>query len=47
MKMDVFVEFPPLETERLILRELKPTDAEAIFYYLSNPEVTHYLASQR
>ena len=47
MKTDVFWEFRQLETERLILRELKPTDAEAIFHYLSNPEVTHYLASQR
>jgi RimJ/RimL family protein N-acetyltransferase len=46
MKTDVFWEFRPLETERLILRELKPTDAEAIFHYLSDPEVTQYLDTQ-
>jgi len=31
---------PPLETNRLILRRVLPTDAEAIFSYASRPEVT-------
>lgn len=38
--------FPQLETERLILRELRYTDVEAVHRYLSNPEVTRYLATQ-
>ena len=46
MKTDIFWEFRQLETERLILRELKPTDAETIFHYLSDPEVTKYLDTQ-
>lgn len=39
------LEFPQLETERLLLRELKSTDAEAVYRYLSDPEVTRYLAT--
>lgn len=31
-----------IETPRLILRELCPDDAEAVFAYASDPEVTHY-----
>ena len=34
---------PQLETPRLILRRVKPTDAEAIFSYASRPEVTAHL----
>jgi ribosomal-protein-alanine N-acetyltransferase len=37
------LEFPQLETERIILRELKSTDAEAVYRYLSDREVTRYL----
>lgn len=46
MRTTTFWKFPPLETERLILRELKATDAVAIFHYLSDPEVTRYLDTQ-
>ena len=34
--------FPNLETERLLLRQLTPTDAEAIFQIFSDDEVTRY-----
>ena len=33
----------PLETERLILRKMTLDDAEAIFTYASDPEVTRYV----
>lgn len=36
-------QFPELETKRLILRELKMNDAEAIYTYLSDPDVIKYL----
>ncbi|MBI1878814.1 MAG: GNAT family N-acetyltransferase, partial [Chloroflexi bacterium] len=42
-KNDISSIFPQLETERLILRELKSTDAESILHYLSDPEVNRYL----
>ena len=35
-----------IETERLLLRELLPTDAEAMFELDSNPEVHTYLGNQ-
>ncbi len=35
--------FPVLETKRLILRELKINDAEEIYIYLSDSDVTKYL----
>lgn len=35
-----FTHFPLLTTERLILREMQPTDAEAFFALKSDPEVT-------
>jgi [ribosomal protein S5]-alanine N-acetyltransferase len=34
--------FPNLETERLLLRQMRPTDAEAIFQIFSDDEVTRY-----
>jgi [ribosomal protein S5]-alanine N-acetyltransferase len=34
--------FPCLETERLVLREIVKTDAEALFYIFSNKEVMQY-----
>jgi ribosomal-protein-alanine N-acetyltransferase len=37
------LKFPQLETDRLILRELRSTDVEAVHHYLSDPEVTRYL----
>lgn len=45
MKADFFAEFPRLETERLILRQLTSADAEAMFGYLSDPEVARYLSA--
>lgn len=35
-------EFPVLETERLLLREVKPEDATSVFHYLSDEEVMEY-----
>lgn len=33
---------PALETERLVLRAMTPGDAEAVFAYASDPEVSRY-----
>jgi ribosomal-protein-alanine N-acetyltransferase len=38
-----FDPFPALETPRLILRRLEPSDAEAIFRNQSDPQVARYL----
>jgi [ribosomal protein S5]-alanine N-acetyltransferase len=46
MKPPFFREFPQLETEHLLLRQLKSTDVGAMFRYLSDPEVTRYLDTQ-
>jgi [ribosomal protein S5]-alanine N-acetyltransferase len=35
--------FPELETERLLLRRMRLDDAEAMFAYASDPEVTRYV----
>lgn len=34
--------FPKLETKRLVLREILPSDAEDIYSIFSNEEVTKY-----
>jgi ribosomal-protein-alanine N-acetyltransferase len=39
----VFADFPELETERLLLRKMRLDDAEAMFAYASDPEVTRYV----
>lgn len=39
---DPFAAFPRLETERLLLRQVTPDDAEAIFRVFSDAEVTRY-----
>ena len=39
----IFADLPELETERLLLRKMRPDDAEAMFAYASNPEVTRYV----
>lgn len=39
---DTFIEFPVMETERLLLRELQPDDAEDYYNYFSNDEVTRF-----
>lgn len=36
--------FPTITTERLILREITPADATAMYEYLSDPEVTKQMA---
>ena len=41
--IDALESLPVLETPRLILRRVRPTDAEAIFSYASRPEVTAHL----
>jgi len=43
MNLDnVFRTFPNLETERLVLRYLHPSDAEPLFAILSDEEVTRF-----
>ena len=39
----VLKDLPTLETERLILRKMTLDDAEAVFAYASDPEVTRYV----
>jgi ribosomal-protein-alanine N-acetyltransferase len=39
----VFADLPELETERLLLRRMRPDDAEDMFAYASDPEVTRYV----
>ena len=39
----ILKDLPTLETERLILRKMTPADAEAVFTYASDPEVTRYV----
>ena len=38
-----FSNIPTLETERLLLRRIKPADARDMFEYASRPDVTKYL----
>ncbi len=38
----LFDEFPVLTTGRLVLRQVRPSDAPALFAIFSNPEVTRY-----
>jgi ribosomal-protein-alanine N-acetyltransferase len=38
----LFANLPPLETPRLHLRRLQPTDAADVFAYASDPEVARY-----
>jgi ribosomal-protein-alanine N-acetyltransferase len=40
---EVLKDLPTLETERLILRKMTLEDAEAIFAYASDPEVSRYM----
>lgn len=37
-----FKNLPALETDRLILRKMSPGDAEDVFAYASDPEVSRY-----
>jgi ribosomal-protein-alanine N-acetyltransferase len=39
----VFANLPDLETKRLLLRKMRLDDAEAMFAYASDPEVTRYV----
>lgn len=39
---DVFSDLAPIETERLLLRKMALADAEDMFEYASDPEVTNY-----
>jgi ribosomal-protein-alanine N-acetyltransferase len=40
---EVLKDLPTLVTDRLILRKVTPGDAEAVFAYASDPEVTRYV----
>jgi [ribosomal protein S5]-alanine N-acetyltransferase len=39
----LFSNLTELETERLLLRKMRLDDAEAMFAYASDPEVTRYV----
>ena len=39
----IFSHFPELETERLILRAMRVSDAASMYDYAKRPEVTKYL----
>jgi len=41
---EVLKDLPTLATDRLILRKMTPNDAEAVFAYASDPEVTRYVS---
>jgi ribosomal-protein-alanine N-acetyltransferase len=41
--LSIFDQFPILETERLLLRQIQPQDKQALFAILSDAEVTRYL----
>ncbi|RYZ93239.1 MAG: N-acetyltransferase [Proteobacteria bacterium] len=41
----LFEDFEPIETERLLLRPLRASDAEATFAILKDPEVMRYFGS--
>jgi ribosomal-protein-alanine N-acetyltransferase len=43
---EAFTQFPVLTTERLVLRDLQPTDAEAFFAILSDPAVMRFYGSE-
>ena len=45
MNEEIFGAFPQLETERLILRQLRPDDAEDIFRIYADPQVMRYWSS--
>ena len=40
---EVLKDLPTLVTDRLILRKMTPNDAEAVFAYASDPELTRYV----
>jgi ribosomal-protein-alanine N-acetyltransferase len=42
MNDEIFGVFPPLETERLILRQITPDDAEDMFRIFADPQVMRY-----
>ncbi|MFA6948408.1 MAG: GNAT family N-acetyltransferase, partial [Eubacteriales bacterium] len=39
----IFSRIPELETQRLILRRMRPSDADDMYEYSRDPEVTRYL----
>ena len=39
----IFSHMPELQTERLILRRMRVSDAEDMYHYARRPEVTRYL----
>ncbi|MFL5800931.1 MAG: GNAT family N-acetyltransferase [Roseiflexaceae bacterium] len=45
MNDEIFGTFPQLETERLILRQITPDDAEDIFRIYADPQVMRYWSS--
>ena len=43
MRVGTIRNLPVLEVDRLILRKMTPDDAEAVFAYASDPQVTRYV----
>jgi ribosomal-protein-alanine N-acetyltransferase len=41
---DIFGNLPAIETPRLQLRRVTQDDAQDMFEYASDPEMTHYVA---
>ncbi len=39
----IFRDLPEIQTDRLVLRKMRPNDAEAVFAYASDPEVSRYV----
>lgn len=39
----IFRNLPEVQTDRMVLRKMRPSDAEAIFAYASDPEVSRYV----
>ena len=42
---DIFTHLEPIETERLILHEMRLTDANDLYEYASDPEVNKYMST--
>ncbi|MBN2070240.1 MAG: GNAT family N-acetyltransferase [Candidatus Krumholzibacteriota bacterium] len=46
MPSNIFRDLPEMETERLLLRKLKVSDAEDLFIFTSQPQVSEFLTWQ-
>ena len=46
MKESIFQQFPKLDTERLVLREVREHDLEMVFSFNADPEALRYVARE-